>query len=155
MGTKGFAYALVHRKNDQRMIGQWHTVADIGPGCFARRFKQLVRDMNPGIQIPDLKWGFAAGPGADSYVFRLFGAPRGAPKEWRRRRCVTRILDGGTDPVTLEDSNKFYADLAFGLLIPGAAWDLVPGSNGWPTNQPKLQAADVAWTLQTHIVLKY
>ena len=110
MGAKGFAYALVHRKNDQRYIGKWQTVADIGPGCFARRFRQFIRDQNPGIRVPGLKdpWGFASGPGADSFVFRRFGAPRGAPKKWSRRRFQTSILDGGQDPVTLDDSDKFY-----------------------------------------------
>jgi hypothetical protein len=55
----------------------------------------------------------------------------------------------------IEDSNKFYADIAFGLLIPGAAWDLAPGSNGSLDTDPRLVRNDIAWTLQTHIVLKY
>ena len=68
-----------------------------------------MRDLIPGIRVPEGdEYGFASSPGADSFVFRRFGAPRGAPVEYSRRRCVTRILDGGADPITLDDSNKFY-----------------------------------------------
>jgi len=82
IGAKGFAYALVHRKNDQRYIGKWQTVADIGPGCFARRFRQFIRDQNPGIRVP----GWSEGPlgfrvGSGSGFFRvpsLWGAARRA-----------------------------------------------------------------------------
>ncbi|MFT7625425.1 MAG: hypothetical protein ACI9WU_004616 [Myxococcota bacterium] len=52
----------------------------------------------------------------------------------------------------IEDSNKFYADLAFGLFLPGGAFDLKPGFIGY-TGETK--TAELAWTLQTHIVLKY
>ncbi|MFT5432010.1 MAG: hypothetical protein ACI9OJ_002708 [Myxococcota bacterium] len=56
--------------------------------------------------------------------------------------------------IFMEDKGKFYADLAFGLFIPGAAFDTKSGSNGWPDNVDGVEA-EVAWTLQTHIVLKY
>ena len=56
--------------------------------------------------------------------------------------------------IFVEDANKFYADLSFGLFLPGGAFDLLPGYQGYPTDSPKVEAS-LAWTLQTHLVLKY
>ncbi len=55
--------------------------------------------------------------------------------------------------IFVEDTNKFYADLSFGLFIPGKAFDLKEGFIGATSDQAK--SADIAWTLQTHIVLMY
>ena len=75
MGESGFAYAIVRRKNDVYMIGCWHVVSDTGKRtCFARRFKRLVKELYPGVQLPRGKaWGFASGPGSEAFVFRDFG----------------------------------------------------------------------------------
>ena len=54
--------------------------------------------------------------------------------------------------IFVEDTGKFYADLAFGLLIPGGAFNLKEGFNGYQGDTKK---AELAWTLQTHIVIKY
>jgi hypothetical protein len=54
--------------------------------------------------------------------------------------------------IFVEDSNKFYADVSFGLFFPGPAFDFLA------KNDPGLdedKKASIAWTLQTHIVLKY
>lgn len=56
--------------------------------------------------------------------------------------------------IFIEDTNKFYADISFGLFLPGGAWDLIPGFNGYGQDQPRVEA-ELAWTLQTHLVIKY
>ncbi len=55
--------------------------------------------------------------------------------------------------IFIEDTNKFYADLAFGLFIPGAAFNLEEGF--LKATKDQATEASLAWTLQTHIVLKY
>lgn len=59
--------------------------------------------------------------------------------------------------IFIEDSSKFYADLSFGLFLPGAAFDLKKGYTvaAGSAYTGEERSAELAWTLQTHIVLKY
>jgi uncharacterized protein (TIGR04551 family) len=60
---------------------------------------------------------------------------------------------GSEVDVTLfaDEPNKFYADVTFGLLFPGPAFKLTNGYRG--TTEEK--DPEIAWTLQSHLVLKY
>ena len=54
--------------------------------------------------------------------------------------------------IFVEETNKFFADLAVGVFIPGNAFDLVEGFQQY--TGPRV-TAEVAWTVQTHIVIQY
>ncbi len=51
-----------------------------------------------------------------------------------------------------EQTKKFLADLAFGVYIPGSAFDLKNGFGGYTGSD---RSAEVAWTLQTHLVIQF
>ena len=110
MGKRGFAYAIVRRKPDQRCIGEWHTVADLGTAnCFARSFKRLVQDLYPRLIMPAGGWGFATGVGADRFVFKGGGRPRGGQHTHRHMvRARETVVGDGRLPISCDERNTTY-----------------------------------------------